>query len=46
MESMWFRWGQWGAIMSLAVLLGAAPAGAQEAEPAVDAAEDETQAAE
>ena len=46
MESMWFRWGQWGAIMSLAVLLGVAPAGAQEAEPAADAAEEETQAAE
>ena len=46
MESMWFRWGQWGAIMSLAVLLGAAPADAQEAAPAADAAEEETQAAE
>ena len=40
MESMWFRWGQWGAIMSLAVLLGVTPAGAQ------DATEEETQAAE
>ena len=45
MESMWFRWGQWGAIMSLAVLLGAVPAGAQDAEPAADVAEEETQPA-